>query len=331
MQRFELIDARSLAEAASLLKKHGAKAAPLAGGGDLLYLMKDFVEGPKLKLPTTLVNLESIPGIDTIKYEAGKGLVMGAMVKVADIEANKTVAEKYPVIHQAAAEVASPQLRNMGTLGGNLCQKPRCWYYRHPDIVCLKKGGETCWAIKGDNRYYHAIVEGGPCYIVSPSDLAPALIAAGATIHLVGGKAARSMPLENFFVTTKDNLYQENVLAPGELVAEVRVPEPKAGTKSAFHKARIRGSWDFALASAAVSLRAENGVVRECRICLGGVSSRPYRSEAAEKALIGKKADEATAKAAAEAALAPAEPMSMNAYKVDLAKAILRRAIMQSA
>jgi xanthine dehydrogenase YagS FAD-binding subunit len=330
MQRFELIDARSLAEAASLLKKHGAKAAPLAGGGDLLYLMKDFVEGPKFKLPTTLVNLESIPGIDTIKYEAGKGLVMGAMVKVADIEANKTVAEKYPVIHQAAAEVASPQLRNMGTLGGNLCQKPRCWYYRHPDIVCLKKGGETCWAKGGDNRYYHAILEGGPCYIVSPSDMAPALIAAGATVHLVGGKAPRSMPLEKFYVTTKDNLYQETVLAPGELVAEVRVPESKPGTKSAFVKTRIRGSWDFALASAAVSLRVQNGVVQEARVCLGGVSPRPYRAEAAEKALVGKKADEATAKAAAEAALADAEPMSMNAYKVDLAKAVLKRAIVQS-
>jgi len=331
MQRFDLIDARSLAEASSLLKKHGAKAQPLAGGGDLLYLMKDFVEGPKMKSPSVLVNLESIPGIDKIKYESGKGLVMGAMVKVADIEADKTTAEKYPAIHQAAAEVSSPQLRNMGTLGGNLCQKPRCWYYRHPDIACLKKGGETCWAKGGDNRYYHAILEGGPCYIVSPSDMAPALIAAGATIHLVGGKAARSMPLEKFYVTTKDNLYQETVLAHGELLAEVRVPDPKPGMKSAFMKARIRGSWDFALASAAVSLRAENGVVREARVCLGGVSPRPYRAEAAEKALVGKKADEATAKAAAEAALADAEPMSMNAYKVDLAKAVLKRAITQSA
>jgi xanthine dehydrogenase YagS FAD-binding subunit len=331
MQRFDLIDARSLQEASALLKKNGSKAAPLAGGGDLLYLMKDYVEGPKLKIPSVLVNLESIPGIDKIKHENGKGLVMGVMVKVADIEADKTIKEKYPVVSQAAAEVASPQLRNMGTLGGNLCQKPRCWYYRHQDIVCLKKGGEQCWAVKGDNRYYHAILEGGPCHIVSPSDMAPALIAVGATIHLLGGKAPRSMPLEKFYVTTKDNLYQENVLAPGELVAEVRVPEPKPGTKSAFHKARIRGSWDFALASAAVSLRAENGVVRECRICLGGVSPRPYRSEAAEKALIGKKADEATVKAAAEAALADADPMSMNAYKVDLAKAVLKRAIMQSA
>jgi xanthine dehydrogenase YagS FAD-binding subunit len=218
----------------------------------------------------------------------------------------------------------------MGTLGGNLCQRPRCWYYRHPDIVCLKKGGETCWAKGGDNRYYHAILEGGPCYIVSPSDMAPALIAAGATVHLVGGKAPRSMPLEKFYVTTKDNLYQETVLAPGELVSEIRVPELKPGTKSAFVKTRIRGSWDFALASAAVSLRVQNGVVQEARVCLGGVSPRPYRAEAAEKALVGKKADEATAKAAAEAALADAEPMSMNAYKVDLAKAVLKRAIVQS-
>ncbi len=331
MQRLELIDARSLQEASALLKKHGAKAAPLAGGGDLLYLMKDYVEGPKLKLPTVLVNLESIPGISTIKYEAGKGLVMGAMVLIADIEADKTIKGKYPVISQAASEVASPQLRNMGTLGGNLCQKPRCWYYRHEDILCLKKGGAQCWAVDGDNRYYHAILEGGPCFIVSPSDMAPALIAANATVHLVGGKTPRAMPLEKFFVTTKENLYQENVLAAGELVAELRVPEPKPGTKSAYVKARIRGSWDFALASAAVSLRAPNGVVQEARVCLGGVSPRPYRAEKAEKALLGKRLEEGTAKAAAEAALADAEPMSMNAYKVDLAKAVLKRAIIQSA
>ncbi len=331
MQRFELIDARSLQEASSLLKKHGAQAQPLAGGGDLLYLMKDYVEGPRLKSPTVLVNLESIPGTNTIKYERGKGLVLGATALIADIEADKTIQEKYPVIHQAAAEVASPQLRNMGTLGGNLCQKPRCWYYRNQDIVCLKKGGDQCWAINGDNRYYHAVLEGGPCHIVSPSDMAPALIAAGATVHLVGGKAARSMPLEKFFVTTRESLYQETVLAPAELVAEVRVPEPKPGTRSAYIKARIRGSWDFALASAGVSLRAANGVVQEARVCLGGVSPRPYRAEAAEKALVGKKADEATAKSAAEAALADAKPMTMNAFKVDLAKAVLKRAIMQSA
>ncbi|HYB73292.1 MAG TPA: FAD binding domain-containing protein [Candidatus Sulfotelmatobacter sp.] len=330
MQRFELIDARSLQEASSLLKKHGAQAQPLAGGGDLLYLMKDYVEGPRLKSPTVLVNLESIPGTNTIKYERGKGLVLGATALIADIEADKTIQEKYPVIHQAAAEVASPQLRNMGTLGGNLCQKPRCWYYRNQDIVCLKKGGDQCWAINGDNRYYHAVLEGGPCHIVSPSDMAPALIAAGATVHLFGGKAARSMPLEKFFVTTRESLYQETVLAPAELVAEVRVPEPKPGTRSAYVKARIRGSWDFALASAGVSLRAANGVVQEARVCLGGVSPRPYRAEAAEKALVGKKVDEATAKAAAEAALADAKPMTMNAYKVDLAKAVLKRAILES-
>jgi xanthine dehydrogenase YagS FAD-binding subunit len=331
MQGFELVDARSLQEASALLKKHGAKAQALAGGGDLLYLMKDYVEGPKMKSPSVLVNLESIPGIDKVRYEPGKGLAMGAMVKVADVEADRTVAEKYPVIRQAAAGMGSSQLRNMGTLGGNLCQRPRCWYYRKREIECLKKGGETCWAKGGENRYYHAILEGGPCYMVHPSDMAPALIAAGAIVTLVGGKASRSVPLERFYVTTKDNLYQETVLAPGELVAEVRVPEPKQGTRSAYVKARIRGSWDFALASAAVSLRATNGVVQEARVCLGGVSPRPYRAEAAEKALVGKKADEAAAKAAAEAALADAEPMSMNAYKVDLAKAVLKRAIMQSA
>jgi len=254
MKSFQLIDARSPQEAASLLAKYKGKAEPLAGGGDLLSLMKDRIEGPQFHLPDVLVNMESIPKLDTIVYERGNGLRLGAMALVSDVEANRTVREKFTILSQAASQVATPQLRNMGTVAGNLCQKPRCWYYRNPHILCLKKGGSTCYAVEGDNRYYHAVLEGGPCYIVHPSDLAPALIALNSQITLLGSKQSRTMPLEKFFVSAKQNLYQENVLKPDEIVIEVFVPEPRAGSRGVYLKSRIRGSGDFALASAAVQM-----------------------------------------------------------------------------
>ncbi|MBI2985975.1 MAG: xanthine dehydrogenase family protein subunit M [Deltaproteobacteria bacterium] len=330
MKSFQLIDARSPQEAASLLNKYKGKAQPLAGGGDLLYLMKDRIEGRQIQMPDVLVNLESIPKLDSISYEKGKGLKLGAMALVSDVEANKTIRERFPILAQAAAEVASPQLRNMGTVGGNLCQKPRCWYYRNAHLPCLKKGGSTCYALEGDNRYYHAILEGGPCYIVHPSDLAPALIALNSQVALVGPKQSRTIPLESFFVNTKQNLYQENVLKPDEIVQEVSVPEPKEGSRGFYLKSRIRKSWDFALASAAVQMEIAGGVCRDCRIVLGGVAPLPYRAKDAETALKGKKINEQVALKVAEEALKAAQPMSMNAYKVDLAKTLLKRAVLQA-
>lgn len=327
MQRFEVIDARSLREAAALLKAHGKTAQPLAGGGDLFSLLRNDVQNGRIARANVLVSLVSIRGLNRIHYERGKGLRLGAMALVLDIHANRAVRDRYRGIAQAAAEVGSPEVRRTTTLGGNLCQRARCAYFRQRQIVCLKKGSNGCPAVDGDHRYYHAILEGGPCYAVHPSDLAPALIAAGATAHLVGGDGRRSMPLERFFQTPGEAVLQDNVLAPGELLAEVRVPEPAPGTQSAYVKARIDPSWDFALASAAVTLVVRQDVVLDARVVLGGVGPRPYRALEAEGILRDAAINLGVVRAAADAAVGAARPMRLNSYKVDLARTVVRQAV----
>ena len=327
MQRFEIIDARSLRQAASLLKAHGGRAQPLAGGGDVFALLRDDAPNGRSARLHVLVSLASVRGLDRIQYERGKGLRLGAMASVADIQANRAVKDKYRGIAQAAAEVGSPEVRRTTTVGGNLCQRPRCAYFRWRKVACLKRGGADCPAVDGDHRYYHAILEGGPCFSVHPSDLAPALIAAGAAAHLVGGDGRRSMPLERFFVTPGENIQRENVLAPGELLAEVRVPDPAPGTRSAYVKARVDPSWDFALASTAVTLVVRGDVVQDARIVLGGVAPRPYRALEAEGILRRAPINLGLVQAAADAAVAAARPMRHNSYKVDLARTVVRHAI----
>lgn len=331
MRRFEVVDARSLAEAASLLRKHGAAAHPLAGGGDLFSLIRNGPPNrrlaPRPRRPLVLVSLASIPGIDRIRYRRGRGLTLGAMAIVADIQAHRAVRDRYRGIAQAAAEVGSPEVRRTATLGGNLCQRPRCEYFRRRDAACLKNGGAGCPALRGDNRYYHAILEGGPCHAVHPSDLAPALLAAGATAHLVGGGGPRSLPLESFFVTPQEDVARENALAPGELLAEVRVPEPAPGTRSAYVKARVDPSWDYALASAAVTLVVREDVVQDARMVLGGVAPRPYRAREAEGLLRGAAINLGLVQAVADAAVEAARPLRHNSYKVDLARTVVRQAI----
>lgn len=328
MRKFQLIDARSVREAATLLERYRGKAVLIAGGGDLLHMLKDRIEGPRLPGPDFVINLETIPDLNYIRYQPGKGLTIGAMASISALEASAIVKEKFGLLSQAAGSVASPQLRNFVTLGGNLCQKPRCWYYRNRGIICLKKGGSTCHAQEGDNRYYHAILEGGPCYIVHPSDMAPALVALDAKVKVAGPKDDRTVPLEKFFVNSEQNLYNENVLGPGELISEVEVPEPAPNTRPFFFKARIRQSWDFALASVAASITSRNGTIQASRIVLGGVAPLPYRATVAEEALAGKRLDEASAQAASQALAAEAKPMSMNAYKVRLAANLVRRAVL---
>ena len=327
MRRFHVIDARSLAEAAALLKAHGAAARPLAGGGDVFPLLLNGAPDGRPARPRVLVNLAAIPGLNRVRYERGKRLRLGAMALVADIQADRAVRDKYRGIAQAAAEVGSPEVRRVATLGGNLCQRPRCAYFRGRDMACLKKGGDGCPAVDGDHRYYHAILDGGPCHMVHPSDLAPALVAAGATAHLVGSQGARSIPLERFFVTPAENVLQETVLAPGELLAGVRVPNPAPGARGAYVKARVDPSWDYALASAAVTLVLREDLVRDARVVLGGVAPRPYRALEAEDILRGAVINQGLVQAAADAALEAARPLRLNAYKVDLAKTVVRQAI----
>lgn len=327
MRRFEVIDARSLAEACALLRRHGPEAYPLAGGGDLFSLLWNGFSPSSRDGTRVLVNLASIPRIGRIAHKRGRGLTLGAMCRVEDIEAHRAIKDRYRGIAQAAAEVGSPEVRRTATLGGNLCQRPRCAYFRRADGVCLKNGGDGCPAVDGDHQYYHAILNGGPCFAVHPSDLAPALIAADATAHIVGGRAPRSIPLEELYALRQDGVLHETVLAPGELLAEVRVPDPAPGTRSAYVKARVDPSWDYALASAAVALVVREEFVQDARIVLGGVAPRPYRALEAEGVLRDAAMSLGLVQAAADAAVGRARPMRRNSYKVDLARAVVRHAI----
>jgi xanthine dehydrogenase YagS FAD-binding subunit len=229
----------------------------------------------------------------------------------------------------AAGKVGTPQIRNMGTIGGNLCQRPRCWYYRN-NYPCFKHGGDTCFSAAGENDY-HAILEGGPSFIVHPSDTAPALVALGATARIVGGSGERTVPFDRFFVTPKQDVRRENVLQPNEVLAEITVPSAPAGSKAIYVKEMVREVWDFALCSVAAMVTVQNGVVQDARIVLGGVAPIPYRALKAEAAIKGKPLDEASCTAAGLAATDGARPLAKNGYKVPLTQAVVKRALLSLA
>jgi xanthine dehydrogenase YagS FAD-binding subunit len=243
------------------------------------------------------------------------------------LEHSDLVAAKAPLLAQAAGEAASPQLRNMATVVGNVLQRPRCWYYRDSGTHCLRKGGERCYAVGGDNRL-HAIFGGGPCHIVCPSDLAPALQALWAVVVIAGDQGERRVPLGEFFRTPKQDPHRENVLAPGEIVTAIRVPIPPAGARGVFLKARERRVWDFALASVAVQVRfGEDGAVSAADIVLGGVAPNPWPSRETAEVILGERLTNEVCVRAAEAAVSVARPMRDNGYKVELTRGLIRRAL----
>ncbi len=320
MNAFEWVTPKDLKGAVSALSGDSAKV--LAGGIDLLCEMK---EG--LVTPSHVVNLKSIAGLN--QMVGRDDLRIGALVTLTELAESEPVRSQYKAVAEAALSVGSPQIRNVGTVGGNLCQRPRCWYYRDVAIECLKKGGDRCFAEDGENEY-HAILGGGPCHIVHPSDLAPALIAFDAKVE-IQGTSARSLPLLDFFVLPAVNWGQENVLAPNEIVTAVTLPKATAGWKSAYYKFRERESFDWALASAAVTLRMSGNTVQDCRVVLGGVAPIPWRSKEAESALKGKTISPALAEAAGKAAVAGAKPLKHNGYKVRLAANVVRIALLRAA
>ena len=322
MENFAYVNAANVEQASSLLSGEWGETMVIAGGTDLLGELKEYIE-----TPAKVVNLKSIPGLDEIKADE-TGLTIGALATVGEIAAHPTIQEHYTVLAEAAASVASPQIRNVGTLGGNLCQRPRCWYYRNPEIICLKKGGDMCYAVEGLSKY-HAIFGGGPVYIVHPSDTAPALIALGATVKIIGPDGEKTMPLEEFFILPDINPQRENVLEPNEVVAEVHVPKPPANTKSFYIKARERGSFDFALSSVAAAFEMNGSTCRAASIVLGGVAPIPWRSKEAEAALNGVRITEAVAKRAGSEAVKNAEPLNDNGYKVALTQNLVSRAVMK--
>ncbi len=323
MKAFTHKNATSVKEAVSLLAQNPGKALPIAAGSDLLGEMKDWIETPEV-----VVNLKTIPGLDRIQQKSDV-VSVGALVPIAEVAENQLLHTHFPVFVEAASVIASPQIRNVGTVGGNLCQRPRCWYYRS-SLQCLRKGGKVCYAIQGENRY-HAILGGGPSYIVHPSDLAPALISVDAKARVAGPKGERTIPLEQFFALPTVNVRRENVLKPGEILTEILIPLPRPGTRSTYWKQMERDAWDFALVSVATAIRQKEGKVEHARVVLGGVAPVPWRSHEAEAALIGKPLDAATVAQAAEEAMKPARPLRDNAYKVDLSRAIIRGALMRLA
>lgn len=319
MKNFRYQKASTIKEALAQLKAAGGAAKLMAGGTDLLGEMKDGIARPD-----RLIHLR-IPQLNYI-LEDSKGLRIGALTPLSAIVAHPHIKKRYAALAQAAGEVGSPQLRHMGTLGGNLCQRPRCWYYRG-EFPCLKKGGETCYAVAGQNKY-HAILGGGPCFIVHPSDTAPALMALEASVRIIGPRGERVVPLTDFFIAPTKDSSREHILRPEEILTEILIPPLPEESRSLYLKARERRCWDFALASVALVQVMKGGEHQGTRIVLGGVAPLPYRVLKTEGALKGKRIDEALAAQAGRLAVFGARPLSQNAYKVELTQTLVRRAIL---
>ena len=320
MRKFTHINAHSVDEAVSALRRYGDRASLIAGGTDILGKMKDEILP---KYPEALIDIKTIPGLDFVREETGV-LRIGALARLEDIAKEPLILQKYTALAQAAGRTASPHLREMGTLGGNLCQDIRCWYYRNPDnrFPCLRKGGGRCYAIDGDNRYHSIMggsVEGG-CYAVHPSDTAPALVALNAGVTT----SKRRIPLDDFFQV---DVTKTTVLDSDEVLTEIEVPEPAPGSRSAFLKFAIRKSIDFPIVNCAAMITTVSGKVAAARLCLNAVAVRPYRAVKAERMLLRKRVDEKIAEEVGNAALSDAKPMQRNAYMVQIARVLVKRAI----
>jgi len=325
MRAFEYVKPMTVAEAVRELGRSWADAKILAGGIDLLGELKEGIIAPQ-----RIVNIKGISGLRYIRFSEKEGLRLGALVTLEEIETHQVIRQRYTALAEAAHSVGTPQIRNVGTIGGNLCQRPRCWYYRDEHTKCLKKGGPMCFAYNGENKY-HAILGGGPCYIVHPSDCAPALIAFRASVTVVSPRGQRTVPLEEFFVLPSRRLDHETILEPDEIVTEIQVPAPAPNTRSTYLKFKERDSHDFAIVGAAVVMRLRGKVCEDVRIVLSGVAPIPWRSPEAEAVLKGKAITPELAEQAGKAAVAKAQPLSQNAYKVPLTQAIVKQAVLRAA
>jgi xanthine dehydrogenase YagS FAD-binding subunit len=320
LKAFAYVNPANEKDAVAALGPSRGRFLPMAGGMDLLGLMKDFIVSPE-----RIVNLKNLDG--SIAAADG-GLRIGAAVKLADLAEHASARKMYPALTSAAEEVGTPQIRNMGTVGGNINQRPRCWYFRNEEFHCLKKGGSRCFAVEGENQY-HAIFGDGPCHIVHPSSLAVPVIAYGGRFRIVGPNGPREVDAGEFFQLPNVNLYGETVLQPNEIVTHVILP-PAQG-RSATYEVRFKQSHDWPLAMATVNLTMDGSAVKAARIVLGAVAPVPWRTPAAERVLVGKPVTEAVAVAAAAAAVAGAKALSGNAYKIQIAKTAVKRAILKAA
>ena len=322
MKPFEYANPTTLKDAVDLLSGDGEETAILAGGTDLLGLMKD-----ELETPSRVVDVKGIAELGGIKHSSN-GLLLGATATMEDLAAEDGVARRYRALHDAAVGITSPQIRNRGTIAGDLCQRPRCWFYRLGYGLLGMENGQSL-VPGGDNRYHAIFGNDGPAYFVSPSSLGPALVAMGAEIGILGPDGIRNVASGDFFVTPGSEDERENVLQAGELVAEVRVPNVPAA--NATYEVRQKLQLDFPMAAASVVLDIVDGTVSSARVVLGHVAPTPWRSEPAEQVITGQAVTEETAAAAGDAAAAGATPMSRNGYKVQLTRVAVKRAILAAA
>ncbi|HHU76484.1 MAG TPA: xanthine dehydrogenase family protein subunit M [Firmicutes bacterium] len=321
MRSFQHINVFTLEEAVSVLKDSGGKAQVIAGGTDIIGVLKEQILPD---YPEILLNIKAIPDLDYIKKDH-EGLRIGPLAKLAGLAKSPAVREKYGALAQAARSVGSPQIRNMATIGGNLCQETRCWYYRYPHsiggrLLCLRKGSGSCLAVNGDNRY-HALFDARRCFAACPSDVAVALLLLGAEINILGIGGKRTVYLQDFFHPLG------NALEPGEIIGGIHIPTPPVGAKQQFLKFTLRKPIDFAVVSAAALIVLDGGICTEARIALGAVAPGPRRFPEAENFLKGKRLETNVLEKAAGIALEGAKPLSKNGYKIEIAKTLISRAL----
>lgn len=324
MRAFEYASPTTKQQAVGLLSSRWGETEVLAGGTDLLSLMKDEVVSPK-----RLVNIKQIRELQGITFNPKTGLRLGALVTIQQVLDEAQVQRHYPALHEAAQGIYSPQIRSMGTVGGDLCQRPRCWYYRAGFGLLAQDSNGQSLVLTGDNRYHAILGNAGPAYFVNPSSLAPALIALGARLRIFGPKGTRELPLEKFFVIPQSNAQREYDLEPNEIVTDILVPT--AGGSNATYEVRHREALDWPLATASVTLKLSGGKIQSARVVMGHVAPVPWVSVEAERALVGKTISEDVAQAAGRAAVATAKALSHNGYKVQLAQVAVKRAVLRAA
>jgi xanthine dehydrogenase YagS FAD-binding subunit len=319
MKTFTNANPKSIQEAVKQLQQPGKTAAIVSGGSDLLGMVKE-----RLVQPDVLVNLRSIPGLDKIAEQGGE-VRIGGQVSLAALNQDPLIRSRYTVLADAAGVVGTPQIRNAGTLAGNVCQRPWCWYFRN-GFPCYKNGGKTCFSVTGENEF-HAIFGGGPSFIVHPSDTAPALVALDAKFRIAGPSGERVIPSAEFFASPSKDPSRENVLAKDEILVAVHLPAAPKGLRSVYHKELDRESWTHAVVSVAIALEMDGSTCKKARVVLGGVAPIPWRLPKVEAMLAGKRVTPELAAQAGEAAIEGAQPLAKNKYKLPLTRAIVKRTI----
>jgi xanthine dehydrogenase YagS FAD-binding subunit len=323
MRAFTNSNPKSVSDAVSMLSqahRQGRSASIVGGGSDLLGMVKEH-----LVAPDVLVNLKAIQGMDRIETQRG-GVKIGGLITLDNLSRDRHIRKQYTVLAEAAEKVGTPQIRNAGTLAGNVCQRPWCWYFRN-GFPCLKNGGNICFSASGENQL-HAIFGGGPSYIVHPSDTAPALVALDAQFHIVGPSGERVLPASEFFQLPRVDAARENVLTKDEVLAAIQLPAARPGTRGAYHKVLDREAWTHAVVSAAIVLEMDREICRSARIVLGGVAPIPWRLPKVEAMLVGQRITPELAAKASEASVEGAHPLAKNKYKVPLTKAVVKRTLL---